>query len=128
MTHLAPLWRTPRPPQQRATKAPTPAPAPPAIEPATRATPAEPRRLTLEEGRSLSIEAINTLIPQDPKFVADMIINSGKIRRAELPLSPFALRPAALFCILCGKRRRAEPLTEAETDFFNNYLAEADAA
>ena len=57
MIHLAPLWRTSRPPQQFTIKAPAPAAASPTIEPATRATPAEPRRLTLEEARALSIVA-----------------------------------------------------------------------
>ena len=134
-TNLAPLWRTPRPPQRSYNvvdvKVHTPAapPPPPAtVEPATRATPAEPRRLTLEEARALSIDSINLLIKQDPKLVADMVIAAGARRRGELPMAASEVRPAARAILLSGEARRGRQLNDEERQFMSAYLDEIGAS
>ena len=68
------------------------------------------------------------LIPRDPKFVADLIVAAGARRRAELPLSPTELRPAARAALLCGMKRQAEPLTDADAEFLSDFLEEVGAS
>ena len=88
----------------------------------------EQQELTVDTARALSIETLNMIIPTNPGLVAELIVASGKRRRAELAMSTFAMRPLALAIVLCGKRRRAEPLSAADEQFLADYLAETDAS
>ena len=111
-----------------------PAPAAPASDTTSRlsaraATPrVEHRELTVNDARALSIETLNMIIPTNPGLVAELIVASGKMRRAELAMSTFAMRPLALAIVLCGKRRRAEKLSDADAAFLADYLAEIGAS
>ena len=101
----------------------TPVPAPPATEPLA----VERRRLTLDEARALSVDSINLLIPKDPAFVAKLIIAAGQRRRAELPLTPTELKPAARCILLAGEKRRGRELNEEENAFMADFLGEVGA-
>ena len=97
-------------------------------QPAPAAAPPRGEELTVDAARALSIDTVNLLVRENPGLVARLVIDAGKRRRAELPMSRSELRPAALAVILCGAKRRAEPLTEADEQFLAGYLAEIDAS
>lgn len=135
MSNLSPLFGI-RPRQQpnnasstreRGTVPAAPAPAAPA--PAD----AQPRvaveDLSVADVRQdLSTASINSLVPINPKLVGQLIVDAGRRRRAELPMSTVAMRPLARAIILSGMRRRAEPLTEADAEFLSDFLAETDVS
>lgn len=98
------------------------------VQPAPAAAPPRVEELTVDAARALSIDTINLLVREKPGLVARMVIDAGRRRRGELPMSRSELRPAALAVILCGMKRRAEPLTDADEFFLASYLEELDAS
>ena len=111
-----------------------PAPAAPASDTTSRLSAradmprVEHRELTVDDARSLSIETVNLLVKENPGLVARLVIDAGRRRRAELPMSRSELRPAALAVILCGMKRRAEPLSAADESFLADYLESISAS
>lgn len=132
-SNLAPLWLHPSPRQRSASavalkeydpvpvveqaKSPPPVEKPPSVE-----------YLSVDDAHSLSIKSVNLLVRENPALVARMIIDSGRRRRGELPLSPASLRPMARFILLCGQQRRAEELTADDRDFMIEFLEEIGAS
>ena len=84
-------------------------------------------QLTAADVRDLSFATIGLLTPINPKLVADLIINAGKMRRAELPMTTVAMRPAARAILLCGELRRGHQLNDADRGFLDDYLDEIGA-
>jgi hypothetical protein len=92
--------------------------APAAVQPST-------EHLTVEEGRSLSIETINMLVKENPSLAAKLIVDAGRRARGELPTSaPESLRPAAGAIVLAGERARGRELNAEEVEFLTVYVEE----
>jgi hypothetical protein len=134
---LSPLWGPrPRARQQPDTaslkeRAPAPAaehapvPAPVSAEVQRRIA---IEHLTPDDVADLSVTTINTLVPLNPKLIAQLIIDSGKRRRAELPMNTSTLRPLARCILLAGEKRRGQELSDADEEFLNAYLDEIGAS
>jgi hypothetical protein len=135
MTSLSPLWvpRLRAQPQPAKT-APVSVPsvfAPAKVTPANVSAPTMPAEvqrciaietLTVADVTDLSVSTINALVPHRPDLVAELIVNSGKRRRAELPMNPSTLRPMARAILLSGELRRGRELNEEERDFMASFL------
>ena len=99
------------------------APAPAVVQPTRVAV----EHLTAADVRDLSFATIAALVPLNPSLVAQLIINSGKMRRAELPMSTSAMRPLARCILLAGEKRRGRELCDADAQFLADYLDEIGA-
>jgi hypothetical protein len=98
------------------------APAPAAVQ----STRVAVERLVAADVRDLSFATIGLLTPINPKLVADLIINAGKMRRAELPLNTVTMQPLARAIVLSGEKRRGRELSASDEQFLADFLAEAD--
>ena len=87
----------------------------------------EHRDISVADAHALSIETINLLVKENPKFVGRLIADAGKRRRGELAYPLTSLKPIARFILLAGMNRRAEKLSEADALFLDNYLEEIGA-
>ena len=135
LSTLTPLWRHPsrtmsgnpenlsRDPARVAPASAAPAPAAAVVQP----TRVDVEHLTAADVRDLSFATIGLLTPINPKLVADLIINAGKMRRAELPMNTFAMRPLARCILLAGEKRRGRELCDADAQFLADYLDEIGA-
>ena len=131
MTSLTPLWY-PRPRvQQQPAKARVPAPADPVLVPSVFA-PVAPQpsveHLTVADVAGLSFEWIAALVPINPKLVADLIVESGKMRRAKSPMRTSTMRPMARAILLSGERRRGRELNEEDAAFMADFLKSIGAS
>ena len=70
----------------------------------------------------LSMATVNSLVPLNPRLVAELIIQAGQRRRAELPLSTSTMRPMARAIVLSGEKRRGRELSAADESFLADYL------
>jgi hypothetical protein len=69
-----------------------------------------------------STSTLNALIPYRPDLIAELVVRAGRMRRAELTATPFAIRPIARAIILSGERRRGRELNEEEAVFMADFL------
>jgi hypothetical protein len=81
-------------------------------------------QLTVEEGRSLSIETVNLLVKENPALVARLIIDAGRRARGELPTTTASLHPTARAIVLAGERARGRQLSDADAEFLSAYVEE----
>ena len=79
-------------------------------------------QLSVDDAHALSIESVNALIPISPALVGRMVIDAGRRRRAELPLSMTPLSSQARAILLCGELRRGRQLSESDRVFLDAYL------
>jgi hypothetical protein len=136
LSSLTPIWAPrPRAQQQPAARERAPVSAPSMFTPSAPAylptvpTPSveTPRRiaienLTVDDIRDASISTLNALVPHRPDLIGRLIVDAGKMRRAELPLRMSTMRPVARCMVLSGERRRGRELNEEETAFMADFL------
>jgi hypothetical protein len=113
---LTPL-RSPYPPRPRAQQQ-QPAPKPRV----------DIEHLTTADVAGLSFETIGMLVKENPKLVANMIVDAAKMRRAEMPMNPSTLRPVARAIVLSGERRRGRELNAEEAAFMADFLESIGAS
>ena len=119
---LSPMWMHPaRKPSDNVVSLKEPNSVPVAPAPAA-ARPRVEHLTAADVHNDLSTATINALIPINPELVAQLIIDAGRRRRAELPMNTSTLRPLARAIVLSGKRRRAEPLDDADAEFLAEFL------
>jgi hypothetical protein len=137
---LSPLWGPKLRVQQQPAKERAPASVaerasvsvPSVFAPSAPVEKAKPRtaveNLTTADVVGLSVESVNLLVRENPKLVAQLVINAGKMRRAELPTPMASLRPMARCILLAGMKRRAEQISDADEEFLAAFCESIAAA
>jgi hypothetical protein len=127
---LSPLW-SPRVRAQQPPAKAAPVSVPSVFAPSAPAAPSVPaevqRRvaietLTIDDVTGLSVASVNSLVPHRPDLIGELVVRAGKMRRAELPMDTFAMRPIARAIVLSGERRRGRELNEEEAAFMAEFL------
>jgi hypothetical protein len=104
-TNLTPL----RVPPTRTAINAAPKPAPAAVP--------RPTELSVEDGRALSIETINTLVKENPALVARLITDAGQRARGVVSTPRASLSRTALAFLLVDEKMRGKQLSDADAAF-----------